>query len=289
MKVLVAGGTGSLGEATISRLIQSNHTPICFSRDEAKQKELTAKYGIQCVIGDIRDKYSLDKTMQIFKPEAVFHFAALKHVDTMEIFPEESVKTNITGSLNVFDSAEENGARYCVFSSTDKATDPINVYGCSKYIAERIALRRNLYSKTIFSVYRWGNVVGSTGSILPIWAKAISEGKTITLTHEEMTRFWIKIGDAVDFILSNFMFRSSYVRIPKVRSSKMTMAIEALEEIIGKKAKIKITEPRPGEKLHESLTSVHDTHDQVDSYDPKLLMNKEELIEYLKDEVIEWI
>lgn len=284
MRSLVLGGTGTLGTATIKRLIELGHNPICFSRNEAKQKELHSQFKIPCVIGDIRDKNSIDKAIKNYNVDSLFHFAALKHVDTMEIFPEESVKTNILGSINVFDSAEEHSLRYCVFSSTDKATDPINVYGNSKAIAEKIALRRNLYSQTVFNVYRWGNVIGSTGSILPVWAKNIQEGKEIILTHQEMTRFWIKIESAVNFMLSNFMLRSNLVRVPSLRSAKLVDTITALEDIIGKRAIVKITTPRLGEKLHESLVSMHDNYDQIDSFDPKFLMSVEEIKDFLKDE-----
>lgn len=262
MVYLVIGGTGTLGRALISEISKDPDAEIrCLSRCELKQKELKAafpKANLKCFIGDIKDKDSL--WMPMHGVDRVFHVAALKHVDTAEDNPEETVKTNVLGTINVADIAELCGVRYCVFSSTDKAVDPINVYGMTKGISERILMRRNETQWiTRYSVFRWGNVVGSRGSVIPAFAKTLREEGVAYVTHPEMTRFWIRIEDAVRFMLANYTHAPrGHVMIPDIRAASLTRMIEAIARVVGvEKYSIKEVGLRKGEKLHEVLISQH--------------------------------
>lgn len=260
-KILVIGATGTLGRQTIKKLLETDGPEIvCFSRDELKQKELQKDFKshprLSFVIGDIRDRHSV---FTVFRDvSTAFHFAALKHVDTMELNPEESVKTNILGTMNIADAAVANGVSYVVFSSTDKAVEPINTYGMCKAISEKILLRRNQTQKrTRFSVFRWGNVAGSRGSFIPQIAESIRSGKTIGVTDYQMTRFWIRIEDAVDFLLNNFTTASTTdAMIPPIKAAPLTEVIKTVSKLVGNEFFTMDKVPiRPGEKLHESLTT----------------------------------
>ena len=255
-KVLITGGTGSLGQALIKRLQKIDCEIIVYSRDEGKQALI---YGddssIQCVIGDIRDYNKLHVTIQRYKPDFIIHTAALKRIDDMELHPDECVKTNIEGSENVARAALENNVEKCILVSTDKACQPVNVYGSSKFIAERIFTNYDYHSQsTIFASVRYGNVIASRGSFIPLFMDWIESDRHIRVTSEEMTRFLFTLDDAVDAVLGALEHaHGGEVFVPQINSYTLPTCIKALESITNKKAVTTVTGLRPGEKLHEDM------------------------------------
>lgn len=261
-RALVIGGTGSLGREIITQL------PLKYpgidltvlSRCEHKQQALKKVFPhIKFVLGDVRDYSSLSPWMK--GKDAVFHVAALKAIDHIEENPVESVKTNVLGTINVANCAIEHDVKYCMFSSTDKAVSPINTYGFCKATSEKILLEynRNL-SITHFSVYRWGNVISSTGSAIPFFIEQIKADQPVSLTDPMMTRFWIKISTAVNFILNSYDSKESLENImipPTMKAAKVIDVINCIADILGKKAKINVVGLRRGEKMYEELMSVH--------------------------------
>jgi FlaA1/EpsC-like NDP-sugar epimerase len=255
-KILITGGTGSLGKALVKRLKQIKCTLIIYSRDEGKQALTFGNDNeIIRVIGDIRDYNKFNVTLKRHKPDYIIHTAALKRIDDMEFYPDECVKTNIEGSENVARAALENNISKCIFISTDKACQPVNVYGSSKFIAERIFTNYDYFSKsTIFSSVRYGNVIASRGSFIPLWLEMIKKGETLRVTSEEMTRFLFTLDDAVDAVLGALdNSLGGEVFVPQINSYTLPSCIKALENILNKKAKTNITGLRPGEKLHEDM------------------------------------
>ena len=256
-KILITGGTGSLGKALIKRLKKIDCQLIVYSRDEGKQAlSFGGDSSIIRVIGDIRDLDKLDVTMKRHKPDYVIHTGALKRIDDMEFYPDECVKTNIIGSENVAIASQNNGVKKCVLISTDKACLPVNVYGSSKFIAERIFTNYDYNSNsTIFASVRYGNVIASRGSFIPIWMDLISQGKKIQVTSMECTRFLFTLNDAVDTVLDSLYFaQGGEVFIPKINSFKMGNVIEAIKKI-SKLDSIEydVVGMRPGEKFHEDM------------------------------------
>jgi len=258
MKVLITGGTGSLGRALI-RIIKMRlkWDIICYSRDEGKQAKL---YGndpdVLRVIGDVRDFKKLDKTMKLHKPDYVIHTAALKRIDDLEYYPDECVKTNINGSENVAQAAFNNGVKKCILISTDKATMPVNVYGSTKFIAERIYTNFDYNSdSTIFSSIRYGNVLASRGSFIPMWMDLIKDSKPITVTSLECSRFLFTLDDAANSVLSALQHsQGGEIFIPKIDSFKMETIIEAIKTIVKvDELECNLIGMRPGEKIHEDM------------------------------------
>ncbi len=253
--ILITGGTGSLGKALIKKL-KINNKIIVYSRDEGKQALLFGNNpDIIRVIGDIRDYNKLDVTLQRHSPDYVIHTAALKRIDDMEFHPDECVKTNIDGSENVAKASLKNNVKKCILVSTDKACQPVNVYGSSKFIAERIFTNYDYYStSTIFSSVRYGNVIASRGSFVPLFIDWIKQNKTIRVTSEEMTRFLFTLDDAVDTVLGTLENATGgEVFVPQINSYTLPICIKALEYITNKKATTKVIGLRPGEKLHEDM------------------------------------
>ena len=253
--ILITGGTGSLGQALIKRLKQANKI-IIYSRDEGKQALIFGNNPeIIRVIGDIRDYDKLNVTLQRHKVDYIIHTAALKRIDDMEIHPDECVKTNIHGSENVARAALENNVKKCILVSTDKACQPVNVYGSSKFIAERIFTNYDYNSKsTIFSSVRYGNVIASRGSFIPLFMDWINSDKHIRVTSKEMTRFLFTLDDAVDAVLGALKnAHGGEVFVPQINSYTLPTCIKALEKITNKSAVTVITGLRPGEKLHEDM------------------------------------
>lgn len=255
MRVLVFGGTGTLGKAFIEAAYNQAEIAV-FSRDELKQKQLCEKWPVDRVfLGDIRSyddvKYAFDE----FLPDQVFHFAALKHVDVGEQFPEQFYKTNVEGTRNILRAYEKSAhAEKLAFSSTDKAVDPINAYGYSKAMAEKLLLASPASGVQIF---RWGNVLGSRGSALPMFSEKIKKGDPVPITDPEMSRFWIKISDAVEFMVRT---TEDGVHIPpNIRASKLLRMIEAIRYVHdAPEVMYNCVGLRPGEKLHERLISEHE-------------------------------
>lgn len=283
-KTLILGGTGTLGQALLKYIFKTYKNPsvTVLSRSEHKQKELQKIYpSFKFVLGDIRDKSSIGPH---FKGHPiVIHAAALKHIDLLEHNPIESVKTNVLGTINAAECAISNMASHFIFCSTDKAVDPINVYGNCKAISERVLFNYNeLGLGTEFKVFRWGNVVGSQGSVIPIIVSSVLNNTPIKITDPSMTRFWINVDKAVEFIFSNYTKRESLF-IPDMKSSSLMSIVRAIESILSKKAKIEIVGVRPGEKLHESLRTQH-SREHISSKDAKMFVKKD-LIDLLKPEV----
>ena len=254
--ILITGGTGSLGKALIKRLKQFNCIIIVYSRDEGKQAlEFGNDPSIIRVIGDIRDFEKLNVTLKRYKPDYIIHTAALKRIDDMEFYPDECVKTNINGSENVARAALENNIKKCILVSTDKACQPVNVYGSSKFIAERIFTNYDYHSdSTIFASVRYGNVIASRGSFVPLFMEWIEQNKTIKVTSEEMTRFLFTLDDAVDAVLGALEnSNGGEVFVPQINSYTLPTCIKVLEQITNKKANTTVVGLRPGEKLHEDM------------------------------------
>lgn len=255
--VLITGGTGSFGKKYVRTLLE-RYKPkkiIIFSRDELKQFEMQQEFDQPCMryfIGDVRDKDRLIRAMR--GVNYVIHAAALKQVPAAEYNPMECIKTNINGAENVIDAALDNDVEKVIALSTDKAANPINLYGATKLASDKLFVAANNIAgghKTTFSVVRYGNVVCSRGSVVPIFQKFINEGRDhIPITHDEMTRFWISLQQGVDFVLTNFArMLGGEIFVPKIPSIRITDLAKAMAPELP----IKIIGIRPGEKLHEVM------------------------------------
>ncbi len=258
MKFLITGGTGSLGKALTKKLLENGHDVVVYSRDEGKQAlafKSSRNSKLHCVIGDIRDFDKLNVTFALHKPDYVIHTAALKRIDDMEFHPDECIKTNIHGSENVAKAALLHRVKKCILISTDKACKPVNVYGSSKFIAERMFTNYDYMSnETIFSSVRYGNVIASRGSFIPLWISMIKEGKPLMVTSLEMTRFLFTLSDAVDTVLSSVeCAEGGEVFIPHISSFDMKTILITLEKYMSKTFNYGIMGLRPGEKLHEDM------------------------------------
>lgn len=260
-KVLITGGTGSFGKSMVNSLLDLGYQEIrILSRDEAKQEEMRISYGrdeLKFYIGDVRDRQSVDKAMR--GVDLVFHAAALKQVPSCEFFPLEAVKTNIIGSINVIDSAVGAGVTSVVCLSTDKAVMPVNAMGMSKAMMEKVsqaASRQLLESETTVSCVRYGNVMCSRGSVIPLFIKQIKEGKALTITEPTMTRFMLSLKDATELV--NFAFHNAQqgdIFIKKAPACTVQMLAEVLVELFETESDIRIIGMRHGEKLYETLAS----------------------------------
>ena len=255
--ILVTGGTGSFGKKFI-KILLSKYQPkkvIVYSRDELKQFEMGQVFNDKCMryfIGDVRDKERLMLAMK--GVDYVVHAAALKQVPAAEYNPMECIKTNINGAQNVIDAAIANNVKKVIALSTDKAANPINLYGATKLASDKLFTAANNIvgeGETRFAVVRYGNVVGSRGSVVPFFKGLIERGATeLPITDERMTRFWLKLEDGVEFVLKNFQrMQGGEIFIPKIPS----MRILDLAKAIAPNAKIKVIGIRPGEKLHEVM------------------------------------
>jgi UDP-N-acetylglucosamine 4,6-dehydratase len=256
--VLVTGGTGSFGKKFIKILLEEKQPKkvIVFSRDELKQHEMQVggynQENLRYFIGDIRDRERLVRAMH--GVDIVVHAAALKQVPACEYNPMEAIKTNIMGTANVVEAALDAGVKKVLMVSTDKAVSPANLYGATKHAGEKLTIQSNAYaggSATRFSCVRYGNVVGSRGSIVPLFLKQRAGGK-ITVTDDRMTRFWLSLEQGVRFVISCIeQMEGGEVFVPKIPSTKVV----DLAKAIAPDAKIEIIGIRPGEKLHEMLIS----------------------------------
>lgn len=255
--ILLTGGTGSFGQKFTEIMLRKHKPNVIriFSRDELKQWEMEKKFNsdnrLRFFIGDIRDKNRLERAMD--GVDIVIHTAALKHVPVCEYNPFEAVKTNILGAQNIVETAIDHNIDKVVVLSTDKAVNPVNLYGATKMCMEKIFIAANSYvgpkRKTRFSCVRYGNVVGSRGSVIPLF-KNQKETGTITITDERMTRFWITLEQGVELVLKAINeMHGGEVFIPKIPSMK----IKDLAKAIASDCQIKYTGIRPGEKLHECL------------------------------------
>lgn len=268
--ILVTGGTGSFGKKFIEIMLKEYEPAklIIFSRDEQKQHEMRQQGfqhpNLRYFIGDIRDAARMRRAFE--GVDFVVHAAALKQVPACEYNPMEAVKTNILGSSNVIDAALDANVERVIALSTDKAVNPINLYGATKLAAEKLFVQSNAYAggrETRFSCVRYGNVVGSRGSVVPVFLRQREEG-VITITDERMTRFWISLEDGVRFVIRCLEeMRGGEVFVPKIPSMKVV----DLAEVIAPKAKINVIGIRPGEKLHEVLISEDEARTVVELED----------------------
>lgn len=280
---IILGGTGTLGKELIKRLHKDNDV-LVISRDEHKHQALKKQFPkVKFALGDIRN---IESSRLFFKDkDVVFHVAALKHVDYLEDNPMESLQTNTLASFNIANICIENNIKHCVFSSTDKAVYPINTYGFSKALSEKIFLHFNtIQNKTKFKVYRWPNVIGSTGSALPYFIKLLKEGSKIPVTDARMTRFWIKIDEAVDFVLYSFQKEHPNITqiYPKLKSASLLKVIDVLAEMLEVKYTIHEIGMRKGEKLHEDMTFEHEYGGKISS-NSCYQYTRDELKELFKD------
>ena len=279
-KLLITGGTGSFGNAYLTKALkdQSFSEIIIFSRDELKQDELRNKLGNETVkfyIGDIRDHNAVNNVVQ--KVDYVFHAAALKQVPSCEFFPVEAVKTNIIGTSNVLDAADAHGVKKVITLSTDKAAYPINAMGMTKALMEKVmvAKARTLNNeKTVLCGTRFGNVMGSRGSVIPLFIKQIKNNKDLTITNPNMTRFLMSLENAVELV--DFAFNKGEqgdILVQKAPATTIETLAKALIDLFKSKSKIKVIGIRHGEKMHETLLTqeeVFKAEDLGDYYRIKL-------------------
>jgi FlaA1/EpsC-like NDP-sugar epimerase len=250
--LLITGGTGTLGTALLDRAIKSRKFDkiAILSRDENKQQIMRKHYpDVEFIIGDIKDSNPISGVSD------VFHCAALKHVDIGERWPAEFERTNFGGTLNTMNRTMPNN--FCFFS-TDKAVLPINAYGFTKALAEKALLTFNCH--TNINIYRWGNIVGSRGSVIPTFVRCMLKGEPVPVTDERMTRFWLTIDDAADYVFETFEDRHEEQPLicPKIKAAPIMKVIDAIGYITGMPYSVKEIGIRPGEKLHECLRTGHD-------------------------------
>lgn len=254
--VLITGGTGTFGRAFVARLVAMLGVAkiIVFSRDELKQSEMRAQYKdeprLRFFIGDVRDVERLKRAFE--GVDVVVHAAALKRVESIEYNPSEAIATNITGSKNVVDAALDRGVERVLLISSDKAVEPINLYGATKLAAEKLFVAANAYvgeGKGRFSVVRYGNVIGSRGSFVEMIGKQRPSG-VITVTDKDMTRFWIRVESVLDIVFECLsLMQGGEIFVPKMKN----MSVLDMVKLLAPECKIKVIGMRPGEKLHETL------------------------------------
>lgn len=266
--VLITGGTGSFGKKMV-QIVLAEYRPkrlIIFSRDELKQFEMAQKWSpikypfLKYVLGDVRDK---DRLMRVFNDvDYVIHSAALKQVPAAEHNPEEYIKTNVLGAMNIIDAALYNKVQKVVALSTDKACNPVNLYGATKLCSDKLFIADNVHSEnrqTKFFVVRYGNVLGSRGSVIPFF-KERSKAGTLPITDKRMTRFWITLDQAVHFVLKSLLRgKGGEIFVPRIPSMK----IIDLAKAIAPRCRLEIVGIRPGEKLHETLISEDEARNTV--------------------------
>jgi len=260
--ILITGGTGSFGKAFIRRVLDDFNPSrvVIYSRDELKQYEVRQKFNddsrLRWFLGDIRDRHRLTRAMH--GVEYVVHAAALKQVDTAEYNPFEYVQTNIVGSQNVVEASIDAGVRKVVALSTDKASSPLNLYGATKLAADKLFQSGNHYAagyETRFSVVRYGNVMGSRGSVVPFFTQLAARGEVLPITDRRMTRFWITLPQAVQFVVDSFdLMQGGELYVPRIPSMKIMDLVEA----IAPGSQTREIGIRPGEKLHEEMISLDD-------------------------------
>jgi UDP-N-acetylglucosamine 4,6-dehydratase len=266
--ILLTGGTGSFGTAFVERALRDLPDTVVriFSRDELKQSEMQSRFlgekNLRFFVGDVRNRSRLTRAMQ--GADIVIHAAAMKQVPACEYNPFEAVQTNVLGSQHVVDAAIDTGVASVVALSTDKAVNPVNLYGATKLCEEKIIVQGNAYaahSNTVLSCVRYGNVVGSRGSVVPLFRRQAQEGR-LTITDERMTRFWITLPQSVDLVLFALDHAvGGEVFIPKIPSMRVTDLAEAMAPGLP----VDIIGIRPGEKLHELLITSDESRHTIDA------------------------
>ena len=260
--LLITGGTGSFGNAVLKRFLDTEIKEIrIFSRDEKKQDDM--RHALQSpkvkfYIGDVRDKRSVDGAMR--GVDYIFHAAALKQVPSCEFFPIQAVRTNVFGTENVLDSAIQHGVKNVVVLSTDKAAYPINAMGISKAMMEKVAIAKARQlgenAATTICCTRYGNVMASRGSVIPLWVDQIQAGKDITITDPNMTRFMMTLDDAVDLVIYAFLHgKNGDLFVQKAPAATLDVLAEALKQLYHADTEVKVIGTRHGEKLYETLVT----------------------------------
>jgi UDP-N-acetylglucosamine 4,6-dehydratase/5-epimerase len=290
--ILITGGTGSLGQKLVETLL-ARYRPqrlIVFSRDELKQFEMSRRFSPQehrCLryfIGDVRDRERLHRALD--GVDFVIHAAALKQVPSCEYNPLEAIKTNVLGAANLIDAAIDRGVRRLVALSTDKAANPINLYGATKLCSDKLFVSANNYCgrhATRFSVVRYGNVVGSRGSVVPLFLAARERG-VVPITDPRMTRFWITLDQGVDFVLKSFgRMRGGEIFVPRIPSMKVVQLAEALAP----GCRVETVGIRPGEKLHETMISEDDARHTLAYADYYAILPTTDELSFSRDDLPE--
>ncbi|GGW73487.1 UDP-N-acetylglucosamine 4,6-dehydratase (inverting) [Alteromonas halophila] len=269
--ILITGGTGSFGHHFVNRIL-NKHKPkklIIYSRDELKQYDMQQRFNAPCMryfIGDVRDKSRLiTATTEV---DIIVHAAALKQVPAAEYNPQECIKTNIDGAQNVIDASIANDVPKVIALSTDKAANPVNLYGATKLASDKLFVAANNISGaqgTRFSVVRYGNVVGSRGSVVPFFRQKLADGcSALPVTHPEMTRFWITLEQGVKFVESSFKrMQGGEIFVPKIPSVRI---LDLVEAVSGKRDH-EIVGIRPGEKIHEMMVPEETSHHSIEFTD----------------------
>ena len=259
--VMITGGTGSFGQSFVKKILEEKEVEsvIVFSRDELKQFEMQANLDnqkVRFVLGDVRDyKRLLEVSTDV---DVIIHAAAMKQITAAELNPIEAIKTNVLGAENIVRVAIENEISSVIALSTDKASNPANLYGATKLCSDKLIIAGNNLTRDklpIFSVVRYGNILGSRGSVIPLFLQQAKTG-TITITNEKMTRFWLSLDDGVDFVLKSIKtMQGGEIFIPKIPSFRVIDAAK----VVAPEAKINIIGIRPGEKLHEIMITEDDS------------------------------
>ena len=262
--ILITGGTGSFGTAFAKNILKKFKPKrlVIYSRGEDRQRKMALQFSkyknIRFFIGDVRDKERL--RIAINDIDYIIHAAALKQVPAAEYNPIECIKTNIQGAENIISVSLEKNVKKVIALSTDKAVNPVNLYGATKLASDKLFISANSYvgNKNLsFSVVRYGNVIGSTGSIIPIFLDINKTSKPFPITDKEMTRFWIRLDEAIDFVVNSFkVMRGGEIFVPKIPSCKIIDIAKA----INPKKKLNYIGIRPGEKMHELMTSADESH-----------------------------
>ncbi|MBQ4584450.1 MAG: polysaccharide biosynthesis protein [Bacilli bacterium] len=271
--LLITGGTGSFGNAVLNRFLDSDLKEIrIFSRDEKKQEDMRIKYKndkIKFYIGDVRDYRSIDDAMD--GVDYIFHAAALKQVPSCEFFPVQAVKTNVLGTENVLEAAINHGVKKVIVLSTDKAAYPINAMGMSKAMMEKVAVAKGRdlpEGKTVICRTRYGNVMASRGSVIPLFCDQIAEGKPLTITNPEMTRFMMTLEDAVDLVVYAFEHgEQGDLFVQKAPAATIDVLAQAVKELKNSDVPINCIGTRHGEKLYEVLVTKEEMVNAVDMGD----------------------
>ena len=268
--LMITGGTGSFGETVLKRFLDTNVKEIrVFSRDEKKQEDMRialANTKVKFNIGDVRDYDSISQAM--VGVDYIFHAAALKQVPSCEFYPMEAVKTNVIGTENVINAAVSNGVKRLIVLSTDKAVYPINAMGISKALAEKIVVAKSRLipeSGPIICSTRYGNVMASRGSVIPLFVKQMKNGDALTVTNPDMTRFLMSLEDSVDLVMYAFEHANQGdIFVQKAPASTVGDLAQAMKELFDSKSQIKIIGTRHGEKLYESLIACEEMAKAVD-------------------------
>ena len=280
-KVLITGGTGSLGTALTKKLLETNVDTIrIFSRDEWKQVQMQSEIKderLRYFIGDVRDKERLSRALE--DVDIVIHAAALKQMPVAEYNPFEAVKTNIVGTQNLIEACLDNNIESALAIGTDKAVSPVNTYGATKLLMERLFVSANFYKgnhKTRFLCVRYGNVLGSRGSIVPIFVNQVKSGKKITITDPTMTRFNITMSEALGLILRTLKNgKGGEVFVPKLNAYRVGDIKDAILDLLHSSKETEIISIRPGEKIHESLISNDELRNTFEMNEDYIIIDKQ--------------